>query len=132
MASSTQGWERYQATFKLRAEIAMLEASEALERDQQGFTTVNSILALANGLKTLPGRKAVVFFSEGLMLPPRVAAALRAVIAEANRGGITFYAADAGGLRTVSAADEARRELAGIVRDRPSERTGGGGLTSGR
>jgi VWFA-related protein len=127
MASSTRGWERYQATFKLRAEIAMLEASEALERDQQGLTTVNSILALTNGLKTLPGRKAVVFFSEGLMLPPRVAAALRAVIAEANRGGITFYAADAGGLRTVSAADEARRELAGIVEEiRQGERTPAG------
>jgi VWFA-related protein len=128
MASSTRGWERYIASFKLRAEIAMLEASEALERDQQGYTTVNSILALVNGLKTVPGRKAVVFFSEGLLLPPRVAEALRAVIAEANRGGITFYAADAGGLRTVSAADEARRELAGIVEEiRQGERTPAGG-----
>ena len=55
----------------------MLEASEALERDQQGLATINSMLALVNGLKTAPGRKAVVFFSEGLVLPPRVASALR-------------------------------------------------------
>jgi VWFA-related protein len=108
-------WERSIAYFKVRAEIAMLEASEALERDQQGLTTVNSILALVNGLRAAPGRKAVMFFSEGLVLPPRVADPLRSVIAEANRSGITFYAVDAGGLRTVSAADEARRELAGIV-----------------
>jgi VWFA-related protein len=129
LTSGVRGqWERSIAFFKLRAEIAMLEASEALERDQQGFTTVNSILALVNGLRTAPGRKAVIFFSEGLMLPPRVAAALRALIAEANRGGITFYAADAGGLRTVSAADESRRELAGIVEEiRQGERAPAGG-----
>jgi VWFA-related protein len=121
-------WERTIAAFKLRAEVAMLEASEALERDQQGLTTVNSILALVNGLKGAPGRKAVVFFSEGLILPPRVADALRSVIAEANRSGITFYAADAGGLRTVSAADEARRELAGIVTEiQQGERGAAGG-----
>jgi VWFA-related protein len=130
LASGVRGrWEQSIAYFKIRAEIAMLEASEALERDQQGLTTVNSILALVNGLRTAPGRKAVVFFSEGLMLPPRVAAALRALIAEANRNGITFYAADAAGLRTRSAADEARRELAGIVQEiRQGElaRPGGG------
>lgn len=110
-------WSRSVAYFQLRSEIAMLEASEALERDQQGLTTVNSILALVNGLKSAPGRKAVVFFSEGLVLPPRVVAGLRSIVAEANRGGITFYAVDAAGLRTVSAADEARRELAGIVEE---------------
>lgn len=130
VAAGVQGlWERSIAYFKLRAQIAMLEASEALERDQQGLATVNSILALVNGLKTAPGRKAVVFFSEGLVLPPQVASTLRTVIAEANRGGVTFYAADAAGLRTVSGADEARRELAGIVEEiRQGElaRPGGG------
>jgi VWFA-related protein len=129
VASGVRGqWELSVAYFKIRAEIAMLEASEALERDQQGLTTVNSILALVNGLKAAPGRKAVVFFSEGLVLPPRVAESLRSVIAEANRGGITFYAADARGLRTVSAADESRRELAGIVEEiRQGERAPAGG-----
>lgn len=129
LASSVRGqWDRSIAFFKLRSEIAMLEASEALERDQQGLTTINSILALVNGLRGAPGRKAVVFFSEGLMLPPRVAMALRALIAEANRGGITFYTADARGLRTVSAQDEARRELSAVVEEiRQGERTAGTG-----
>jgi VWFA-related protein len=99
----------------LRLESAMLEASEALERDQQGLTTVNSILALVNGLKNAPGRKAIVFFSEGLVLPPRAADALRSVVSEANRGGVTFYAADAAGLRTVSSASETRRDLASVT-----------------
>ena len=96
----------------LRLETAMLEASEALERDQQGLATVNALLSLVNGLKTAPGRKAIIFFSEGLVLPPRAAAALQTVVAEANRGAVTIYAADAAGLRTASGAQESRRELA--------------------
>ncbi len=105
----------------LKLEMAMLEAGEALERDQQGLATVNAILSLVNGLKTAPGRKAVVFFSEGLLLPQRVAATLRTVVSEANRGGVAFYTADAAGLRTVSSASETRRDLASIaqVMDQP-------------
>ena len=96
---------------QLSSELAMLQALETLERDQQGLATTNGLLALVSGLKTLPGRKAVVFFSEGLALPERVVGTLSAVISEANRGGVSFYAADAGGLRTKSAADEMRREV---------------------
>lgn len=96
---------------QLSSELAMLQALESLERDQQGLATTNALLALVSGLKTLPGRKAVVFFSEGLVLPDRVVGTLSAVISEANRGGVSFYAADAAGLRTKSAADEMRREL---------------------
>lgn len=96
---------------QLASELAMLQALESLERDQQGLATTNALLALVNGLKALPGRKAVVFFSEGLVLPDRVVGTLSSVISEANRGGVSFYAADAAGLRTRSAADEARREL---------------------
>lgn len=96
---------------QLASELAMLQALESLERDQQGLATTNGLLALVNGLRTLPGRKAVVFFSEGLVLPGRVLGTLSSVISEANRGGVSFYAADAAGLRTKSAADEARREL---------------------
>jgi len=96
---------------QLSTELAMLQALESLERDQQGLATTNGLLALVSGLKTLPGRKAVVFFSEGLALPDRVVGTLSEVISEANRGGVSFYAADAAGLRTKSAADEMRREL---------------------
>ena len=96
---------------QLSSELAMMQALESLERDQQGLATTNGLLALVNGLRTLPGRKAVVFFSEGLVLPDRVVGTLSSVISEANRGGVSFYAADAAGLRTKSAADEMRREL---------------------
>jgi len=100
---------------ELTLQLAMLQATEALERDQQGLATTNALLALVNGLRTLPGRKAVVFFSEGLVLPERVLATMTTVVSEANRGGVSFYAADAAGLRVRSGAEEQRRELAGVV-----------------
>ena len=96
------------------SQIAMLEAFEELERDQQGLATTNALLSLVNGLKSLPGRKAVVLFSEGLVLPSRVLASLDSLVSEANRGGVSFYTVDAAGLRAASASDEMRRELAGL------------------
>ena len=108
----------------LGVEIAMLQALVELESTQQGFATTNGLLALVNGLRTLPGRKAVIFFSEGLALPDRVVATLSSVISAANRGGVSFYAADAAGLRVRSAAEEARRELAVISSSSGYERTG--------
>ncbi len=47
----------------------MLRSFESLERDQQGYATTNGLLPWSSGLKSLPGRKTVVFFSEGLMIP---------------------------------------------------------------
>jgi taurine dioxygenase len=44
---------------QLASELAMLQALESLERDQQGLATTNGLLALVNGLKTRPGRKAL-------------------------------------------------------------------------
>ena len=76
-------------------ELSMLQATEALERDRQGLATTNTLLALVNGLRVVPGRKAVVFFSDGLVLPEREIDSLRTVISEANRGGVSFYSADA-------------------------------------
>ena len=112
------------------SQIAMLEALETLERDQQGLATTNGLLALVNALRTLPGRKAVVFFSEGLVLPERVMATLESVISEANRGGVSFYAADAAGLRVRSGADETRRELTTIA-DSINSATESGNTLSG-
>jgi VWFA-related protein len=122
MTTVEQEVEYYQRA----TELAMLQAMESLERDQQGLATTNALLSLVNGLRVLPGRKAVVFFSEGLALPERVLSNLRTVISEANRSGVSFYAADAAGLRIRSGADESRRELAGM-QDMMSSAAGVGG-----
>ncbi len=84
-----------------------LETFEVLERDQQGVSTSNALLAVVNGLRGLPGRKSVIFFSEGVAIPANVAARFRSVIDTANRANVSVYAMDAAGLRTESTNKEA-------------------------
>ena len=89
----------------------MLRSFEALERDQQGYASTNGLLSVVSGLKSLPGRKTVVFFSEGLAIPANVVAQFRSVIASANRANVSVYAMDAAGLRAHSMNEETRNEM---------------------
>jgi len=98
-----------------RAAAAMqlrnLEGIEEMERDLQGNATTHSLLNLAASLRSIPGRKAVIFFSEGLVLPPNIYGAFRSVINTANRGNVSFYSIDVAGLRTESKTAETGREI---------------------
>jgi hypothetical protein len=104
----------------------MLRSFDAMERDQQGFATTHGLLAVVNGLKAIPGRKTVVFFSEGIAIPANVQAQFRSVIASANRSNVSIYAVDAGGLRTDSGLSEAGKELAQAARRRLRQEESGG------
>ena len=92
-------------------QVGMLRSFENLERDQQGLATSNALLAVVSGLKALPGRKTVVFFSEGLVIPANVQAQFRSVIHTANRANVSVYAMDAGGLHAQSLNEETRTEM---------------------
>jgi VWFA-related protein len=89
----------------------MLDHYERLERDQEGFATINSLLAVISPMQNLPGRKTIIFFSEGLKLPPAVQQKFPAVINAANRANVSIYSIDAAGLRIESGTAEAAREL---------------------
>jgi VWFA-related protein len=88
-----------------------LETFEMLERDQQGVSTSNALLAVVNGMRALPGRKSVILFSEGVAIPANVAARFRSVIDTANRANVSIYAMDAAGLRTQSTSEETREGI---------------------
>jgi VWFA-related protein len=108
----------------LRA-IQIERASEGLERDQQGYATTAALMALARGLGTVRGRKTLVLFSEGLVIPSSVYSSFRAVIDAANRANVSFYTVDAAGLRAQSPLHEVRQELTRSVERRERELTGG-------
>jgi VWFA-related protein len=99
-------------------ESNMLEQYEALERDQQGYATINSLLAVINPMRNLPGRKTIIFFSEGLALPPSVMMKFPSVISAANKANVSIYAIDSAGLRTESGTAESSRELNSIAAQR--------------
>ncbi|HVR72487.1 MAG TPA: VWA domain-containing protein, partial [Vicinamibacteria bacterium] len=84
---------------------------QALAREQQGFATTNALLSVIASLGGLPGRKSVVFFSEGLALPTKVQPQVRSVIDAATRAGVSLYAVDTAGLRVTSTLAESRGEI---------------------
>lgn len=106
-------------------ESSMLQQFENLERDQQGFATINGLLAVINPMRNLPGRKTIIFFSEGLALPTSVQTKFPAVISAANRANVSIYTIDAAGLRTESGTAESARELNSIVAQRIGQQSRG-------
>ncbi|MGH9834855.1 MAG: VWA domain-containing protein [Blastocatellia bacterium] len=110
-ASGAAGGQAIVDQAMVQMEMRMLETFEALERNQQGYATINSLLSLINSMRNLPGRKTVIFFSEGLSLPPAVVEQFNSVIHAANRANVSVYAVDAAGLRIDSPTLEASREI---------------------
>jgi len=102
----------------LQMEANINASFEALERDQQGFATINGLLAVIQPMRNLPGRKTIIFFSEGLKLPTSVQAKFPSVISAANRANVSIYSIDAGGLRIESSATESARELNSLASQR--------------
>lgn len=88
-----------------------LNTWEALGQAQQGLTTVNALKAVVSGLSVLPGRKSVIFFSEGVAVPDAVLGSFKGVVATANMGNVSIYAVDAAGLRVHSKDNETASEL---------------------
>jgi len=89
----------------------IMEAYDSLDRDEQGFATTHALLALVTGIARLPGRKAVLFFSEGLVIPAGVEGVVQSVVSAANRANVSIYTVDASGLHATSTTDETRRTL---------------------
>ena len=109
----------------IQMETNILEQFEALERDQQGFATINGLLAVINPMRNLPGRKTIIFFSEGIALPPSVQTKFPAVISAANRANVSIYTIDSAGLRTESGTAEAARELNSLASQRLQQQSRG-------
>src|SRR5918911_358918 len=96
---------------RLEMQLWKLEREEEYQRDQQGTATMRGLLKIAGALRGLPGRKAVILFSEGLIIPPSVLNPFRALINAANRNNVSFYTVDAAGLRAESKTEETRKEI---------------------
>ena len=75
----------------------MIRSFEKIDRDHKGYDTSQGLLAVVESLAPFPGRKTIVFFSEGLPVSPALSARLDYVIDAANRANVTAYAVDAQG-----------------------------------
>ena len=92
-------------------ESQMINDFDAMERDQQGYSTTNGLFAVIGALKQLPGRKSLVLFSEGLSIPPAVQRLFYGVIDAANRANVSIYTMDSAGLRAESEIAKTRDKV---------------------
>ena len=89
----------------------MMAGFEALERDEQGYASVNGLFAIIGAMRQLPGRKSIVLFSEGVAIPPAVHRLFLGVIDAANRANVSIYTMDAAGLRPESEQAKIRDQV---------------------
>lgn len=76
----------------------MLDFADNSSREQQGRFSIFGLWAVVKEQFRLPGRKTVMYFSEGLQLPNAVLHQFQSLISDANRANVSVYAIDARGL----------------------------------
>jgi VWFA-related protein len=109
----------------IQTELHMIRSFDNLDREHKGYDTSLALLAVVQSLAYLPGRKTIIFFSEGLPASPALSARLDTIIDAANRANVTAYAVDAHGLRTKSALANARKEMQAFAEERMTQVSGG-------
>lgn len=102
----------------------MLDTTERMQRQVAGHAQTDALLALINTLRTLPGRKSILYFSEGVEIPQGVEEQFQAVIHAANRAQVSIYTVDVAGLRINSTGREMSREMSRAGVSRKSESVG--------
>jgi VWFA-related protein len=90
--------------------LAMMQMEQTVANDASRLS-VYGLLALVREQYRLPGRKTVVYFSEGLFVPPFLEDSFRNVISSANRANVSVYTVDARGLQIAGQNSGARSAL---------------------
>jgi VWFA-related protein len=84
------------------AERQMARMTIQVLSNQVGNLSIDALQQLIEAQARLPGRKTLVYFSPGLILPPEQPGRFRAMISAANRANVAFYTVDPTGLDTAS------------------------------
>ena len=89
----------------------MLLFTDSVIREGQGQASLQPLLAIARALALVQGRKSLLYFSEGLAVPPRVEELFQTTVSTANRSNVAAYVFDARGLRVRSPSEETKLAL---------------------
>jgi VWFA-related protein len=116
--NSAEMGERETERALIQTELNMMRTYDNFDRAHKGYDTAGVLASVVQSLSIYPGRKTIVFFSEGLPVTPSLTSKLDSVIDAANHANVTAYAVDAKGLRTSSSLVDARKEMTNFVDDR--------------
>lgn len=101
---------------------------DAAAASQGTRLSLAALRSLVQGLVPMPGRKSVLYFSSGMVVPGELDVIYDNLIGAANRANVTFYSVDTRGVMTASQNAEATKELNGAAKASASAvtRTDGG------
>lgn len=110
---------------------ATLRFSDSIQRQQQGQSSLYPLLSMVKAQGRLTGRKTLVYFSEGLVVPKNLEEVFKTTISEANRANVTIYAIDARGLNSTRDSEASRSQLLKAAHDSQLQaaKRGGGAVT---
>jgi VWFA-related protein len=95
-------------------------------RHAEGMYSTQTLLALIRVLAAIPGRKTVLFFSEGLSINVvDNSYLLKQVVNEANRANVSFYTVNTNGLQTLGSSAQAQASIDWLPLRELAESTGG-------
>ena len=89
----------------------ILRFTSNIQRQQQGQSSLYPLLGMVKAQGRLAGRKTMLYFSEGLVVPKNLEEVFQTAIGEANRANVTVYAIDARGLNSSRDSDATRDQL---------------------
>jgi VWFA-related protein len=111
-----------------RFTLNLYRTMEVAERETQARLSIYPLIQLVREQKKLPGRKTLVYFSKGLVVPAPLVPAFQIAMSEANRANVSIYAVDARGLTTTVESADATKELNLAIRQSEDMRDSGGAL----
>jgi VWFA-related protein len=76
-----------------------------------GMRTLEALMTMTKEMARLPGRKTILYMSDGMILPAENPGMLDAAIGLANRSNVSFYSIDTRGLMTASVGNAANASL---------------------
>jgi VWFA-related protein len=107
--------------------LHMLQFEESLSRIQQSRSSIFSLLSLVREQASLPGRKTLIYFTQGLQVPDSMIETFNSMIGAANRAGVSVYGVDARGLMIEGQNASAKSLLDSAVQSSKTQQTSQGG-----
>ena len=107
-----------------------MRAMEAVMAEQKALSSLYTFLHVVREQKRLLGRKTLLYFSTGMIVPPSLVDLLRTTMSEANRANVSIYSIDARGLQMDNESERAKMELAQAINASNATYNEGGALSA--
>lgn len=96
--------------------LAALQESQRIVQDQHAQPCLAGLLALARTERKIPGRKVIIYFTEGLRSDPNNRDMVRLIAGAANRSGVSIYVVNKDALDTKAMEGLTQTAVMGSVR----------------